>query len=135
MLFEIKKYCTRTMANRSRFITAPLKNHANFSFYSIFELKFHYKKRKKRIITAVSHGARTVVTLWCTGNRHFNRIQYSYAIYGLFHLGLILFWHIKDLAKCLPCLDFEDFFRNKITIPEESRLWGLRHPKNLMPSN
>ena len=32
ILLCVSTYRTRTMANRSRFITAPLKKHANFSF-------------------------------------------------------------------------------------------------------
>ena len=46
------------------------KNILIFLSYSIFELKFHYKKRKKRIITAVSHGARTVFNLFYDEKLH-----------------------------------------------------------------
>ena len=42
-------YRTCAMATRSRFITAPSKNMLIFLFYSIFELKFHYKTRKNEL--------------------------------------------------------------------------------------
>ena len=40
-------YRTRAMANRSRFITAPLKKHANFSFLFHFWAKVSLQKEEK----------------------------------------------------------------------------------------
>ena len=69
-----------------------------FLFYSIFELKFHYKKRKKRIMTPGCHGVRTVPMIQLA---NFSQVPPISANFHLCSTNLDLFrqlFHLHDLG-------------------------------------